>query len=186
MGFMKAPPSAKVSNGITIKDITLELWKVYKDIRLKGLQEDPQAFSRSYEEELAFPDEKWKERANNPFGTMAMRNGNPIGTMSAFISEEDGKRVANIVGAFVLPEARGKGLGSLLMQRVLEKIDQSSDIDCTRLSVNKDQLAAIRLYEKFGFCIISEKAEVMGDGRKCTEYIMERNLFSTDEIIPTN
>lgn len=166
-------PSPEPESNVEIVDIIPDLWEVYKEIRLRGLQEDPQAFGRSYEEELAFPEEKWKDRARNFFGTLAMENGKPIGTMSAYVAEEDGRKIANVVGVFVTTEARGKKVGSRLMQRVLEKIKSTSNVDIIRLSVNKEQKAAIGLYEKFGFQIISEENHQMGDGIEHAEHVME-------------
>jgi ribosomal protein S18 acetylase RimI-like enzyme len=166
--------SQKQESSIKIIDITPELWETYKRIRLRGLQEDPQAFGRSYEEELAFPDEKWKSRAKNPFGTLAILDQEPIGTMSAYISDEDDKKVANIVGVFVATEVRGKKVGSRLMKHVLNKIDATPNIDVVRLSVNKNQIAAVGLYKKFGFKVCGEEAKKLGDGDIHIEYIMER------------
>lgn len=168
--------SSEVPANVEVVDLTPELWEVYKEIRLRGLQEDPQAFGRSYEEELAFPDEKWKERADNKFNTLAMERGKPIGTMGAYISKEDGVQVAYIVGVYVVSEARGKKVGSLLMQRVLEKIELTPNVSVIRLSVNKDQLAAVGLYERFGFKITGEKRERMGDGKEHNELVMEKCL----------
>ncbi|KAF7591506.1 hypothetical protein BBP40_001496 [Aspergillus hancockii] len=38
----------------------------YKALRLRGLKEDPDAFSSRYEDEFQFPDEKWRARVQNP------------------------------------------------------------------------------------------------------------------------
>ncbi|KAF9889995.1 hypothetical protein FE257_006675 [Aspergillus nanangensis] len=38
----------------------------YKTLRLTGLQQDPQAFSSTYEKEVEFSDEKWVARITNP------------------------------------------------------------------------------------------------------------------------
>jgi len=53
------------------------------------------------------------------------------------------------MGMAVIEEARGKGVGTLLMQAALEEARQRG-IDAVSLSVDPDN-AAIRLYRRFGF-----------------------------------
>lgn len=161
---------------IKIVSLTPDKWEIYRAIRLQGLKADPQAFGRSYDEELAFPKEKWLERANNPFNSMAFENEIPLGTMGAFISEESGKKIANVVGVFVSKDARGKGVGSKLLSAVLGRIKEDSSIKLVRLSVNKDQMPAVKLYEKFGFTITGEETQKMGDGKEHVEYLMQLSL----------
>lgn len=164
-------------NSIKIAGLTPEIWETYKAIRLKGLLEDPQAFGRSYEEEIKFPKEKWLERANNPYNFVALENGVPLGTMGAYLSEESGQKVANIVGVYVSSEARGKGVGTKLLNEVLKKVKEDQNIKTVKLSVNKDQAPAIKLYENFGFHRVGdEHVQMMGDGREHTEYNMELHL----------
>jgi ribosomal protein S18 acetylase RimI-like enzyme len=154
-----------------------DLWEKYKEIRLKGLREDPQAFGRSYDEEVIFPKEKWIERSGNPYNFMAMENDIPLGTAGVFFVDEAREKVANIVGVFVAKEARGKNIGSLLIGAVLNKLRQEKEIQKVRLSVNKDQEAAIGLYRKFGFEVVGEETGKLGDGQEHTEYLMELKLI---------
>jgi len=163
-------------NSINIVSLTPDQWEIYRDIRLNGLLEDPQAFGRSYEEEIAFPQEKWRQRASNSNNFMALENGIPLGTMGAYISDESGNKVANIVGVFVSKEERGKGIGSKLLDAVLDKIKQNQSIKKIKLSVNKDQTLAVKLYEKFGFKITGEETQKMGDKKEHIEYLMELAL----------
>lgn len=49
----------------------------YKTLRLRGLQQEPEAFLSTYEEESQFPDETWAQRVKNPSAKtfVAVRNG---------------------------------------------------------------------------------------------------------------
>jgi ribosomal protein S18 acetylase RimI-like enzyme len=160
-------------DSVKIVGLTPDQWETYRDIRLRGLLEAPQAFARSYEEELAFPQERWLERARNPYNFLAIEDGVPLGTMGAFVQEESGVQIAHIVGVFVAEKARRQGIGSKLLRAVLGKIKQDSSIKTVRLTVNRDQIPAIKLYEKFGFHITGEETQKMGDGNEHTEYLME-------------
>ncbi|KAK2760774.1 hypothetical protein FQN54_002011 [Arachnomyces sp. PD_36] len=48
----------------------------YKALRLRCLQQEPEAFSSTYEDESQFPDETWVQRVKNPFAKtfVAVRN----------------------------------------------------------------------------------------------------------------
>ena len=41
------------------RKLTKDDWKIYKELRLEALQNDPQAFGRSYKEEAVLPDSSW-------------------------------------------------------------------------------------------------------------------------------
>jgi putative acetyltransferase len=160
-------------SSIEIVNSTPERWEIYREIRLKGLLEDPQAFPRTYEEAVEFPQEAWMQRASNPYTFIAIENGVPLGTMGALLSDESGHQIATIIGVFVARGARGKGIGTRLFRAVLDKIQQDSTIRTVRLSVNKEQAAAVNLYQKFGFQVTGEKTEKLGDGKEHVEYLME-------------
>ena len=160
------------ADSIGIIRLTPERWEAYRDIRLQGLREDPQAFGGSFAEESAYPQEKWIQRAGNPYSFLALENGLPMGTASAFVDEAD-EQTAYIVGVFVSREARGKGNASRLMSAVLEKLRQNSAIRKVMLAVNRDQTAAVKLYQKLGFRITGEEAQLLGDGKEHTAYWME-------------
>ncbi len=160
-------------NSVKIVGLTPEQWETYRDIRLRGLLEAPQAFARSYEEEKAFPQEKWLQRAGNPYSFLAIEDGIPLGTMGAYVDGESDHKIAHIVGVFVTEKARGKGIGSKLLGAVLDKIKQDRSIKTVQLSVNKEQISAVKLYEKFGFQITGEESQKMGDGNDHTGYLME-------------
>ncbi len=147
-------------------------WKVYRDIRLQGLSEEPQAFLRSGAEELAFPQEKWIERVNNPYTLVAFIEDEPVGTVGAFVTEGATGDVATIVGMFVAKQHRGSGIGKALLGAVLEKLHQNKTIVAVQLSVNSQQLAAVNLYGSLGFMIVGEKEAVMGDGNLHIELVM--------------
>ena len=78
----------------------------------------------------------------------------------SFIAESDGRHVGNLgiemrrglaeIGMLVAPEARGKGVGSALMERCVEwcRAKQAHKISLTMWPHNA---AARALYEKFGF-----------------------------------
>ena len=78
-------------------------------------------------------------------------NGKPVGyalTAKTF-SQEAGGMVVWIEELFVLPEYRGKGLGTEFFEFVKKHIEP--DAARIRLEIEPDNTDAIRLYERMGF-----------------------------------
>jgi hypothetical protein len=51
------------TENITIAKLPPDKWQDYKALRIRALHDDPQAFSEPFENAVAFPDERWKQRA---------------------------------------------------------------------------------------------------------------------------
>ena len=45
---------------ITVRELAADEWEIFKTLRLRALQEDPEAFVASYEEESQHSDEEWQ------------------------------------------------------------------------------------------------------------------------------
>jgi ribosomal protein S18 acetylase RimI-like enzyme len=85
--------------------------------------------------------------------------------------------LATIFGVFVAPEARGRGVGVLLLRALLDELRARPKIVKVMLSVNTQQRAAIQLYEKFGFRIVGTmEKELNLNGTYYDEYHMEKVL----------
>lgn len=63
------------------------------------------------------------------------------------------------VGLCVLPEYQGIGIGKSLLNKILDYF-KDSDIDSIHLSVDKNNLIAVRLYEKYGFKLMRSSSTV--------------------------
>lgn len=151
-------------------------WNEYKALRLRALKDDPQAFGSSYAKEVAYSDEKWQERTNDGV-LFASNSNNLIGMMGIWQSQEDKEsKTANIFGVYVIPEFRGKGISKMLMQSLLDELKSNTSISKLKLTVNKNQLSAVKLYEAFGFKITGQEKAQLGDGNYYDEYLMEKNI----------
>ena len=162
---------------IEIVRLPVSEWQSYKTLRLRALKVDPKAFGSSYEKESQAPDEKWQERlSNDNWILFAKAEGQLVGMMGAFQTETDkASQTANIYGVYVAQEARGKGVSGMLMEKLLGLLNEKSIVS-VKLSVNKDQLAAVALYQKFGFEVAGEEDMVLGDGINHTELLMTKSL----------
>lgn len=154
-------------------------WRRYKKIRLRALKEDPLAFGSSYEEVAAQADDYWINRLKEAQETgkkwlvFAESDTELIGMMTANLHEGG---IVQVHAVFVVPEARGYGVASTLMKYLLEIVKNNPDAQKACLDVNKQQAAAIGLYQKFGFKIVDEAQEPLGDGNNHPVYIMHKQL----------
>lgn len=99
------------------------------------------------------------------------------GTAQGFASYEHhylNENCTRLHKIYLLPETHGKGLGKLLLERVisLAKENHSGTIS---LNVNRFNKAAI-FYKKMGFEIIGEEDLEIGNGYLMEDYKMEKKI----------
>ncbi|MCY4246240.1 MAG: GNAT family N-acetyltransferase [Chloroflexi bacterium] len=148
-------------------------WQEARALRLHALRTAPSAFAASYVDELAFADEIWLARADSAArraGNMtwfAQVDGELAGMAGASWSQREKTRhVAQVYGVYVLPAQRGKGIGSALMQRLLDELARIEQVEKVSLQVNSASRAALALYTKLGFVTIGTAiCELKVDGR---------------------
>lgn len=139
-------------SNIYVGEIPSSRWEEYKALRLHALATEPQAFGSSHEEKVKLPDESWIKKIENHEVLFALVDDELVGMVGYwFESRTKTRHIALIFGAFVKKEHRGKGIGKLLLEAVLKKIQERSEIIKVRLTVSALQEDAIRLYKKYGF-----------------------------------
>jgi GNAT superfamily N-acetyltransferase len=158
-----------------------------KVFRLQALQTSPESFSSTYAREVVFTDGEWEARLQNPLaltlvavkcstaedgeteqgrGTFqACAEGDWQGSAVLFGPSLDPERsnlpVFEIFGLFVLPSARGHGIGTSLVEVA---IDQAGGVAGYREVAVRVRAAAgnaqvVGLYEKLGFRVVQETTE---------------------------
>jgi ribosomal protein S18 acetylase RimI-like enzyme len=174
--------SDSTQTGITIiTRLPVARWQEYRELRLRALKTDPQAFGQSWAEAVKHSEERWRQRLidaeqGKSWLVFAERDRTLIGMSGAFQWPED--REANramIIAMFVDESVRGMGIGERLMQAVIGEL-AAAGLSSAILAVNPVQTAAVRLYEKMGFRITGTEVNTMGTGEECEEAVMERRL----------
>lgn len=88
---------------------------------------------------------------DNAFTILAYLDEEPVGIANCFIgySTFEAKSLINIHDLAVVPEVRGHGIGTKLLETVQRKARQ---LKCCKLTLEvRDDNPAINLYERFGF-----------------------------------
>jgi ribosomal protein S18 acetylase RimI-like enzyme len=137
-------------------------WQALRDIRLDALREAPYAFASTYDREVAFPDQTWQERTragNNVLAFVPELGGGPVGLVAS-IEEAPGQ--LGLVSMWVRPQARGRHVGSALVEAVVE-VARTRQLPRVRLWVTESNKAGRRLYERCGFTPTGERQPLPSD-----------------------
>lgn len=149
-GAVMSEDSGKVS--FEVRRLSTSDAVSYRELRLDGLRAHPEAFGASWQEETAQPLAWFADRLerNIIFGGGLANKSDFKGVVGFYIPDGAKQRHKGVLwGMFVQTEARGTGLGSSLVARVLEHAIQT--VEEVRLTVVATNTAAIRLYERAGF-----------------------------------
>ena len=128
-------------------------------------------FSHSLKEEEAIIETHRK--ALNRIFLLAEVGGQIAGLLNVTASMKPRLRHVGEFGITVKKAHWGKGLGAALISGMLEWAKASGMIRKINLIVNEDNLAAIKLYEKFGFEIEGKfRRDIYINGRFCDAFLM--------------
>lgn len=173
----------KIDENISIIKTTDVFWKDYRNLRLRALKKEPQAFASTYKSQKNDGDEKWQQRLKlyqDGKGDWMVFSGNGrnlIGMSGAFQTDEDRKdNEVYIIAVYVVKKARGKGVSKLLLKSLLEELIDAG-VRKVKLSVSSEQIAAVKLYENFGFKTIGKENVILGDGKYHKVLLMGKFLY---------
>jgi ribosomal protein S18 acetylase RimI-like enzyme len=171
-------PSEAASRLIVIETIISQNLPLFKEVRLRALQEAPYAFGSTYASESAFTDSQWAARLDRwngvrGVGFIALDGGSSCGIAGTLLDEKDPQR-ANLVSMWTAPSHRRTGVGRLLVDQVVEWVG-GRNVSTLLLMVTSNNAGAIRFYEKLGF-IRTGRTEPYPNDPAVTEYEMSRPI----------
>lgn len=81
------------------------------------------------------------------------------------------ENVYKLYKLYLLPEIQGKGIGKILLRRIINEVQQQNG---KKISVNVNRYnAALQFYEKEGFVIVQEEDIPIGNGYYMNDYVLE-------------
>jgi len=151
----------------SIRKLEAKDWRVFSEIRLRALQTDPTVFGSNYELESKFEAAEWKTKLSNPDSAVfAVFDGErPIGMTGVGVDRNDpSRRTALLWGSWLEPDARGKGISTLLYEARIEWARQQPGVERIIVSHRDSNLASKFANQKFGFVSTHETEKVWNDG----------------------
>ena len=131
-----------------IHRFTADEWQRARSIRLRALQDTPDAFGATYERDVAITEERWRSRLGSEESAtfVALVDGKDVGLVAGAAYDSD----AGLYSMWVAPEARGQGVGDALVEAVIAWARQRGHAKLY-LDVGDENRAAIALYSRHGF-----------------------------------
>lgn len=155
----------------------------YKELRLRALQTDPEAYFATYEELSRWPTHFFESEILNgnsgPFGyygsfDMMGRLRGYVNLAAPYFSTQ--RHVCDLYNLYVQPEFRRQHLADELINVAMQAAVQGG-IETVFLSVMSHNQPAIELYKKYGFVEYGRKARsVKTKYRYLDEILMRRDL----------
>ncbi len=128
----------------------------YKAVMLHAYENAADAFTSTPEERASEPDAWWVRRVADPQGMTiafgAIEGTDLVGTVALeFSAKPKTRHKALVVGMYVLPAWRSKGVGRGLLQAAIGHCVARGDIVAVQLEVTEGNEPAARLYRDLGF-----------------------------------
>lgn len=149
-----------VTDTLAVRTFSAAEWPVYRDLRLRALQDSPDAFGSTFAEEGGHADAQWARRlasgvdSQTNLAVVAEVHGEAVGLAWGRIDTSN-PDVAVLYQMWVAPSHRGTGAGKMLLEAVIgwARARNASFLD---LGVTCGNSPARRLYERAGFKPVAE------------------------------
>ncbi|MGH9172639.1 MAG: GNAT family N-acetyltransferase [Acidimicrobiales bacterium] len=156
---------------ITVRRVALEEWTVLRQVRLAAMLDSPSAFGSTYERELSFTEDRWRERIERSPWWLAWLGEQPVGIIAAFTAEpESAPADRHVVSMWVDPVARRQGVARILLDTVASW-SLGDGADTLSLWVADGNEPAVRLYESYGFSLTGDQAPMPSNPDRCEHYM---------------
>ena len=153
-----------MSNSVEVSLLSKNEWERLRDIRLRALKENPEAFGADFNEVQSRTKDDWLKDYNKEDYLVASINGADVGMLYIEVLNGDHGATCWIGGCWTDPAYRGKGV----MRALFNYIDKHAVAkNWTRqgLGVWTDNYAAIKAYEFLGFTFAGEKMPGSREGK---------------------
>ncbi len=137
-----------------IRKLTIEEGESLWNLRLQALKDNPEAFATTYEETLTRGKERFIQRIHPQEDAFYLGAFNPDLVGMVYFRRDEGRKShhkGHVLGMYVQPGSRGKGIGKALLQEVITLSHRLPDLEQLLLMVVTTNKAARALYRSTGF-----------------------------------
>jgi GNAT superfamily N-acetyltransferase len=153
-----------MSNNVEVSLLSKDEWERLRDIRLRALKENPEAFGADLNEVQSRTKDGWLKDYEKEDYLVASINGTDVGMLYIEVLNGDHSATCWIGGCWTDSAYRGKGV----MRALFNYIDEHAvEKKWTRqgLGVWVDNSTAIKAYETLGFTFAGEKMPGSREGK---------------------
>ena len=161
---------------VTVRPLDASDADAYRAIRLEALTLAPEAFGSTLAREQGFSRAEFAARLAGGRMLGAFAGAALAGVAGLLVEEREKERhKGTLVGMYVRPDMRGRGIGRLLVDAVLAAA--AGEVEQVRLAVVAGNAAARALYERCGFAAYGlERRALKAGGVYYDELLMARFL----------
>lgn len=164
-----------------IRLLTSEDAVQYRALRLRSLQENPEAFLVTYDSEVSKPieDTQHKLQLSSSRFTLGCFDQHELVGMVTFIREQHLKTIhkGNIYAMYVSPACRGQKIGKALIKELVQRASALEGLEQISLTVISGNRTAKQLYTSLGFTVCAfEKNALKYEGQYWDEERMVLEL----------
>src|SRR2546423_9462047 len=139
---------------VLVRATTTTDWQALREIRLQAVLDVPDAFASTHAREAAFGANAWRHRASRDGSFIAfLPEVCPVGLGGGYLAAPE---VVEVIGMFVRPQARGRGVGEAVLDAVAGWARQQG-VRTVHLWVTETNSRARLLYERCGFTVTAER-----------------------------
>ena len=139
---------------VLVRATTTNDWQALRGIRLQALLDAPDAFASTHARETAFGEDEWRQRASRDGSFIAfLPEVCPAALGGGYLAAPE---VVELIGMFVRPQARGRGVGEAVIDAVAGWARQQG-ASTVHLWVTETNSRARLVYERRGFTVTAER-----------------------------
>lgn len=173
------------SSCLRVRHVTSDESGRLRELRLRALATDPEAFSSTHAEALSHPLEEWRQRAALSESGASQRTFVVVGEDDRWLGmalvrlREEDPAVAALNAMWVAPEARGARAAKRLGDSCAEWATQRGCAELT-LGIFTGNVRARRAYEAAGFVFTQDITWTRPDGSRVDVQRMTRMLQDSE------
>lgn len=143
-------------------------WRQLRALRLAALEDSPQAFLSTYQDEAVWSEAQWRSEASRGWWLVHMDGGRPIAMLGATPEWDIAPSERYLSYLWVARDHRRRGLGKRLVADMLDRL-RAAGMARAWLWVLGGNAPARRLYEALGFVSTGERQPLKKDPARYEE-----------------
>ena len=160
-----------------IRPLSTEEWEIWKQFRLEALQNSPENFGSSYEEEVNYSEDDWQSHINKSDIFGVFLSDLLVGAAGFYtLSTVRTKHRGILFGMYTRPEYRKQGIASGLIETIITHA--GSRVMQLHLTCVTTNIEAITFYQQHGFKIYGTEPRAL----KIADTFFDEHLMILDLV----